>query len=290
MSSILKLSPNQRLWERYQKPPQPAAAPLAGQEAAPAALPRPRPGLPRPVAAPRAHRGRMSSWSLSSAGISASALRLAAIATRSSRRLPPPCRACAAPRDPERHRRPQRRDRDRPREPAGPGAPGEQRPHRSVPFRVIGRGRREEWGEKQRRDAVLPCSASRAAPCTRWGGDAPRKARELLRTRGCTRTAREPRVLSASEAAAERQRRLWNGRRAVRSRRHIPAGNRGSVCAGHRPAPHTAGCPPWLLLSPQGLKPSVCLAAEQRRPRDCDPSRHRTSKLRLVLFSVFSAV
>lgn len=54
----------------------------------------------------------------------------------------------------------------------------------------------------------------------------------------------------------------------------------------------TPPCPAhrWLLLSPQGLKPSVCLAVEQRRPRDCDPSRHRTSKLRLVLLSLFSAV
>lgn len=184
----------------------------------------------------------MSSWSLSSAGISASALRLAAIAPR-CRRLPPP-----RLHPPPRPGTASGAGAGAASGASGPGAPGEQRrgerPHRSVTCRVIGRGWREDRGEKRRWDAVLPCPACRAAPCTRRGRDAPRKGRELLRARlmhsdgswssGCC---------AFSEAAAEAaDAPLLRPPALCRRRWQIRAGSWGGPASGMCPALCTAVC------------------------------------------------
>ncbi|XP_039914111.1 TMF-regulated nuclear protein 1-like [Hirundo rustica] len=137
---------------------------------------------------------------------------------------------------------------------AGAGAPGEQRPHRCVTWRVIGWGRREERGEKRRRDAVLPCTASRAAPCAqgqRCSAESPGATEGPCGAPGSLVEQRVRRLLGGRCRAG---RRCWCGRRrcagALLARPCWKLGRPGlggvpePPCPVHRWSPRAAFSPP----------------------------------------------
>lgn len=243
--SIPTLCPKQAcgLW-RCQGHPGPAAAPSRERSGSQ----RPRPARPGPRGSPGAHRGRMSSWSLSSAGISASALRLAAIAPPLPLPLPsspsPPAAPAPAPSDPEPHRPRQRqrererdrhwdRDRQRERERALPVSSGRV----ALSLGAVSVGRRVD-GRGAEAGAALPCPAPRALlPLLLRGkpGRGRRTLPALWRSSGC----------GAPEAAAV----ALPGWRRWR----VPAGGRGGrgwECAGNaRPEPRWL---PRAAFSPPG--------------------------------------